>query len=496
MISRGQEEPNEPRYRANPFIWVIPLILSGVGILMITSTTSPNSFVLTGTPFQTGLRQLRWLAIAVCGMFFVYSVPVRIWKRFSAPLYIMMWLMTWLPLIPGIGDAAGGASRWIRLPGLGVSLQPGELLALALALHIAKLLTRDGDRDPLKTFTRVLTLVVFTSLPLLAQPDLGTTILVFTVAMGMYVERIGWRYPLIAGGFIGGVAFPLLILLEPYRMRRVFAFLDPWADPLNKGFQAIQGLIAFANGGMWGSGLGHGFQKLNYLPAAYTDFIYAAIGEELGFIGTACVLALFGFWILQTRAAYFRTQDDFKASLIWGITLTVFLPFVINIAGVTKMMPLKGMALPRQTPCAGVSTLEALARCHTGQGVVICTLDARRGQVYWAAFDLETHERLTPDAAAPVEEAADFALRCKKSVFFVGDGAALCYNVYKQALPCPPALRVGRAAGAALAAREMWKNGLCVSPARLMPDYLRLSQAERERAEREAQKVEKGASSL
>lgn len=346
MTPRGPEEPTESRYRANPFIWVIPLILSGIGILMITSTTSPNSFVLTGTPFQTGLRQLRWLAIAMCGMFFVYSVPVRIWKRFSAPLYIMMWLMTWLPLIPGIGDAAGGASRWIRLPGLGVSLQPGELLALALALHIAKLLTRDGDRDPLKTFTRVLTLVVFTSLPLLAQPDLGTTILVFTVAMGMYVERIGWRYPLIAGGFIGGVAFPLLILLEPYRMRRVFAFLDPWADPLNKGFQAIQGLIAFANGGMWGSGLGHGFQKLNYLPAAYTDFIYAAIGEELGFIGTACVLALFGFWILQTRAAYFRTQDDFKASLIWGITLTVFLPFVINIAGVTKMMPLKGMALP------------------------------------------------------------------------------------------------------------------------------------------------------
>ena len=210
--------------------------------------------MLTGTPFQTGLRQLRWLAIAVCGMFFVYSVPVRIWKRFSAPLYIMMWLMTWLPLIPGIGDAAGGASRWIRLPGLGVSLQPGELLALALALHIAKLLTARRRPDPLKTFTRVLTLVVFTSLPLLAQPDLGTTILVFTVAMGMYVERIGWRYPLIAGGFIGGVAFPLLILLEPYRMRRVFAFLDPWADPLNKGFQAIQGLIAFANGGMWGLG--------------------------------------------------------------------------------------------------------------------------------------------------------------------------------------------------------------------------------------------------
>lgn len=346
MAQRGPEEPSENRYRANPFIWVIPLILSGIGILMITSTTSPNSFVLTGTPFQTGLRQLRWLAVAMCGMFFVYSVPVRIWKRFSAHLLVLMWLMSWLPLVPGIGDTVGGASRWIRLPGLGVSLQPGELLALSLALHVAKLLARDGDRDPLKTFGRVLFLVIFASLPLLMQPDLGTTILVFTVVMGMYVERIGWRYPLVAGGIVGGVVFPLLILLEPYRMRRVFAFLDPWEDPLNRGFQAIQGLIAFANGGTWGAGLGHGFQKLNYLPAAYTDFIFAAIGEELGFAGTACVLALFGFWMLQARATYFRTRDDFKASLTWGISLTILLPLVINVAGVTKMIPLTGMALP------------------------------------------------------------------------------------------------------------------------------------------------------
>ena len=153
----------------------------------------------------------------------------------------------------------------------------------------------------------------------------------------------------------------------------------------------------------------------------------------------------------------------------------------------------KGMALPRQTPCAGVSTLEALARCHTGQGVVICALDARRGQVYWAAFDLETHERLTPDAAAPVEEAADFALRCKKSVFFVGDGAALCYNTYEQVpgvAACPPALRVLRGAGVALAAKALWESGGCVPPAELLPDYHRLSQAERERAEREKQQGE------
>lgn len=346
MTRPEQEDATETRYRANPFIWVIPLVLSGIGVLMITSTTSPNSFVLTGTPFQTGLRQLKWLAIAVCGMFFVYSVPVRIWKRFSAPLLFLMWLLAWLPLVPGIGDNVGGASRWIRLPGLGVSLQPGELLALALALHVAKLLACDSGRDTMKSFAKIVFLVFLASAPLLLQPDLGTTILIFTVVMGMYVERLGWSYPLVAGGLLGGIVFPALILFEPYRLRRVFAFLNPWDDPLDKGFQAIQGLIAFANGGAWGAGLGHGFQKLNYLPAAYTDFIYAAIGEELGFAGTACVLALFAFWLWQTRATYFRMHDDFKASLTWGISLTILLPLVINVAGVTKMIPLTGMALP------------------------------------------------------------------------------------------------------------------------------------------------------
>lgn len=340
------ELSQETGYKANPFIWVIPLILSGIGILMITSTTSPVSFIYTGTPFQTGIRQLQWLAVAVIGMFFVYSVPVRIWYRFSALLLIFMWLFSWLPLLPGIGDSVGGASRWIRIPGLGVSLQPGELLALAVALHTAKLLARDGDRDPFRSFLNILLLVTISVMPLLAQPDLGTTILVFVVAMGMYVERIGWRYPVVAGGILAGVVFPLLIFIEPYRMRRIAAFLDPWQDPLNKGFQAIQGLIAFSNGGLWGSGLGHGFQKLNYLPAAYTDFIYAAIGEELGLVGTLCILALFGFWLMQARASYFRTADPFKASLIWGIALTVILPLIINVAGVTKMIPLTGMPLP------------------------------------------------------------------------------------------------------------------------------------------------------
>lgn len=332
-------------YHVNPFLWVVPLVLSGIGILMITSTTSPNSFLATGTPFQMGIKQLQWLMIAVCGMTLVYLVPLRVWYRFSAPLLIMTWFMSWLPLLPGIGASIGGARRWIRLPGLSVSLQPGELLCLAMALHLAKLLSR-GDKDPARAFASTIMLLAIATMPLVCQPDLGTTILIFLISMGMYVERIGWKWPIMAGGVLGGVIFPALIFFEPYRMRRVLAFLNPWSDPLDKGFQAIQGLIAFANGGLWGSGLGHGFQKLNYLPAAYTDFIYAAIGEELGLIGTLCVISLFAFWTLQTRAIYYNEPDAFRSSLTWGVTLTVLLPLVINVAGVTKIMPLTGMPLP------------------------------------------------------------------------------------------------------------------------------------------------------
>ena len=148
----------------------------------------------------------------------------------------------------------------------------------------------------------------------------------------------------------------------------------------------------------------------------------------------------------------------------------------------------KGLAQPRQIPCAGVSTLAALAYGCVGEGTVVGALDARRGQVYWAAFDLASHARLTDDAAAPAADLQNFIIHCKKPVFFVGDGAALCYNIYGQqagVLPCPAALCVLRGAGTALAAKALWESGQCVPPAALLPDYHRLSQAERERIERE-----------
>ena len=147
----------------------------------------------------------------------------------------------------------------------------------------------------------------------------------------------------------------------------------------------------------------------------------------------------------------------------------------------------KGLAFPRETLCAPVSTLEALAAAHTGEGTVLCALDARRAQVYSAAFDLATHARLLDDDARAVTDLADFVENCKKPLFFVGDGAGLCYNKYSNVpgvLQTPPALRGGRAAAVALVAKQMAAAGQAVLPEALLPDYHRLSQAERERAER------------
>lgn len=154
----------------------------------------------------------------------------------------------------------------------------------------------------------------------------------------------------------------------------------------------------------------------------------------------------------------------------------------------------KGLALPRQIPCAGVSTMAALAYGLSGEGTVIGAQDARRGQVYWGAFDLAAHDRLTPDTAAPVTTLENFVQTCKKPLFFVGDGATLCYNTYKNVpgVVCvPQPMQVLRGAGVALAAKAMWERGECVPPAALLPDYHRLSQAERERAEREKQRGNK-----
>ena len=333
---------NERTQKADPVLWLIPLVLSGIGILMVTSTTSHTSFEASGTPFTTGIRQLEWLGLGITAMLAAYCVPIKTWYKGSGVLWALSMILLVCTLLPGIGAFVGGARRWIRVAG--ISVQPSEILTLAVVMAVAKLSARN-EMNPEKCFWQVMVIIVLSVLPLMQQPDLGSAILIITICMGMYVERFGWKLPLFFGAF-GVALISILIMLKPYRMRRVYAFLNPWLDPLDTGFQTIQGLIAFANGGVWGTGLGHGFQKLQYLPAASTDFIYAALGEEMGLIGTLGVLALCVLWLARCRALYNRAPEGYETSFIWGLALTIAIPLFINVAGVTNAMPLTGMPFP------------------------------------------------------------------------------------------------------------------------------------------------------
>ena len=329
--------------RADPFLWIIPLVLTAFGIMMIFSLTSQTSLEEFGTPFMIGFRQVEWFLIGIGGMIIAYMLPPVFWRRSSGFLWIFTLFLLLLTLVPGIGIEAGGARRWLGFGSL--RFQPLELLSLVVAVHLSKLLTTSG-KTGIRAFFFVTGIVLTLSvLPLLFQPNMGGTILIFALAMAIHVHNRGWGWPLVLGS-IGFAGFFFFILKEGYRLRRYLAFVDPWSQPRDSGFQVIQGLVAFSNGGLFGTGIGKGLQKLNFLPAAHTDYIFATIGEEFGFIGTFAVVLLFFLWTVRVCGACRALTDPFLSSMVWGIAVSILLPLFINLGGVLKLMPLTGIPLP------------------------------------------------------------------------------------------------------------------------------------------------------
>ncbi len=327
--------------KTDPLLFLIPLILSVIGVVMITSATSYSSLERYGSPWVLGLKQLKWLSVSLAAMVMVYSVPLHMWRKIAPVLWMLALAATWATLFPGIGRSVGGAKRWLSIGGF--SFQPLEALAPVFSIYLAFIMSEKSSEG--RAFLRCLTVAAFSALPLFFQPNAGGVLLIFTLAMGIYVINHGWRYPILAGGIMVA-AFLWLTIAEEYRRRRWVAFLDPWGDPLDKGFQIIQGLIAFANGGFWGVGLGRGLQKLQYLPAMHTDYILAIVGEEAGLIGTMSLILVYALFSWRSYSLWTALDDPSMKSLLWGLVLSMLLPLFINLAGVLKMAPLSGMPLP------------------------------------------------------------------------------------------------------------------------------------------------------
>ena len=323
-------------------IWGIPLILSLCGLVMIASLSLRNSMG-GGNPYIQILKQFQFFGLGLIVMVCCALSPLSLIRSWSGLLWGLALILVLGTLIPGLGVRVGGARRWLSLAG--VRFQPLEFLSLAIPLFLADRLAR-SERKGLSLFLRpTFTVMICSVAPLLFQPNLGGTILVTFICLMMHVENRGWKYPLWGGGLLI-VLFFVLIWIEPYRMRRFLAFWDPWSDPMNKGFQIIQGLVAFCNGRLFGVGIGKGLQEDEYLPAAQTDYIFSAIGEEFGLVGTLFILSLYALWTIRAYRIYRRCTNPFLSALTIGLTTSIIGPMFINLGGVMKLMPLTGIPLP------------------------------------------------------------------------------------------------------------------------------------------------------
>jgi cell division protein FtsW len=251
-----------------------------------------------------------------------------------------------ITLIPGIGHVAGGARRWLILGPL--RIQPGEIAKLCTVIYFASYI--DRHQDKMRTFVGgvlipLLVLSLFASL-LLLEPDFGSTVVILSVVFCQLFLVCRLRH--MAGVGLALVsALSVLVIFSPYRMKRFISFLDPFNNAASSGYQLIQSLIAVGSGGVSGTGLGSGKQKLYYLPAAHTDFIFAVIAEELGIMGALFVLGLFLVILVRGLGIARRLQDKpYLASLALGCTLLMVVPALLNMGVVLGLLPTKGMVLP------------------------------------------------------------------------------------------------------------------------------------------------------
>jgi cell division protein FtsW len=291
-------------------------------------------------------RHIAFLIIGIFLSFLAMAMDYHKFRRFAKPFLVISLILLVLVLIPGIGREISGARRWFRFKFL--SFQPSELANLALIIYTADFIARKGDL--IKSFWRgfmpVIMALGMTALLILVQPDLGTTVSLGLVIFTMlFVAGVRKSY-LVYLFLLSLPALYLLVFSVPYRRARILAFLDPWADAKGSGFQVIQSQVAIGSGGFFGEGLGHSKQKLFYLPAAHTDFIFSIIGEELGLIGTLCVIMLFMLFIWQCVKIARNTLDRFGYFLILGLVSMIAFKAVVNIGVSCGVMPTKGLPLP------------------------------------------------------------------------------------------------------------------------------------------------------
>lgn len=326
-------------------IVLLVLILCIFGIIMVFSASYYTSINETGSPYAYLRRQLIWFAMGLAAMIVLSRIDYHFWMRFSFLFYMGGLFLLVALFIPGVGIEINGATRWI---GIGpITIMPGEIAKITLIFYLSGILAKSPDF--LRQISGVAGVVIATGIYaalILKQPNMSTAATIVFIAGGLMLVAGAkiWQLILLAGlGFAGGVA---LIFSSEYRHDRFLSFLDPFADSLGNGFQAVQSLLALGTGGFFGQGLGNSVQKYLYLPEPQNDFITAIIGEEIGFFGLMILMFVYLLLIWRGCKAAMNAPDLYGMMLATGISVMIGVQVCINIAVVTSSMPPTGVILP------------------------------------------------------------------------------------------------------------------------------------------------------
>ena len=349
----------------DPVTLVLIAAIVLLGLVMVTSASVSIASQDSGEPFYYLERQLLLTLIGLGCAALLFAVPSSLLERAALPLLAVAIVLLILVLVPGLGHAVNGSRRWMRLSG--ANFQVSELARVLVLIYLASYAVRREEqlRESLAGLAKPLALLCCVSALLLAEPDFGAATVLFATGFGLlFLAGARLRY-VIAMTVIAASGFAVIAVSSSYRVRRLTAFLNPWADPFNSGFQLTQSLIAIGRGQWFGVGLGDSVQKLFYLPEAHTDFLFAVLAEELGLAGVVLTLGLFlaliwrSFHIARLAA---NAGLKFPAYLAAGFGLWVGIQAFINIGVNMGVLPTKGLTLPLMS-YGRSSLIVALAWC-------------------------------------------------------------------------------------------------------------------------------------
>lgn len=327
-------------------IFFAVMALLAIGVVMVYSSSAVSAYVNFNDSYYFLKKQLIWVALSFLAMLLTMSIDYHVWRKLAKPIMLGTLILLILVLFPGLGKVVNGARRWLGFGSL--YLQPSEIAKLSMVLFYSDSLSRYQDK--IKSFFKgmmphLLMLIVIFGL-ILKEPDLGTALVISGTVFILLFSAGAKIFHLVSLGITGVAGIVVAIIVEPYRLKRLLAFSNPWADPLDTGYHIIQSLYAIGSGGLFGVGLGRSREKFLYLPEPHTDFIFAILAEELGFIGTVTIVVLFFLFAWRGFKVAVSAPDIYGSMLAAGITAMIGLQALMNIAVVTASMPVTGIPLP------------------------------------------------------------------------------------------------------------------------------------------------------